>query len=72
MEVDSVGIIAILSMPYHMHSKNIDRRGKNPQSAHKKSNYHTRCGKNWHKILYVRNAIFAVFAIRPPDNSTNQ
>ena len=48
MEVDSVVIIAILSMSY---SKNIDKYGKNPQSAYRKSNYHTKCGKNCHKIL---------------------
>ena len=31
MEVDSVEIIAILSMSYiHTHSKNIDKCGKNP------------------------------------------
>ena len=55
MEVDSVGIIAILSMSYskHAHNKNIDKCGKNPQSARKKLNYHTKCGKNCHKILSV-------------------
>ena len=32
MEVDSVGIIAILSMTYgkHTHGKNLDKCGKNP------------------------------------------
>ena len=36
-----------------MHSKNIDKCGKNPQSARRKPNYHTKCGKNCHKILSV-------------------
>ena len=40
MEVDSVGIIAILSMSY-THTKNIDKCGKNPQSARRKPNYYT-------------------------------
>ena len=53
MKVDSVGIIAILSMSYHTHSKNIDKCGKNYQSACRKPNYHTKCGKNCHKILSV-------------------
>ena len=35
------------------HSKNIDKCGKNPQSARRKLNYHTKCGKNCHKILSV-------------------
>ena len=52
MEVDSVGIIAILSMSYTP-SKNIDKYGKNPQSAHIKSNCHTTCDMNCHKILSV-------------------
>ena len=39
---------------YHTHSKNIDKCGENPQSAHRKTNYHTKCGKNWHKILSVQ------------------
>ena len=50
MEVASMGIIAILSMLY---SKNIEKCGENPQSAHRKTNYHTKCGKNCHKILFV-------------------
>ena len=50
LEVDSVGIITILSMSY---SKNIDKCGKNPQSARRKPNYYTKCGKNCHKILSV-------------------
>ena len=37
----------------HTHSKNIDKCGKNPQSARRKPNYHTKCGKNGHKILSV-------------------
>ena len=56
MGVDSVGIIAIVSMSYtdtYTHSKNIDECGKNPQSVRRKSNYHTKCGKNCHKILSV-------------------
>ena len=54
MEVDSVGIFAVLSMScYHTHSKNIDKCGKNLQSACRKPNYHTKCGKNCHKILSV-------------------
>ena len=58
MEVDSVGIIAILSMSYyHTHSKNIDKCGENPQSACRKPNYHTKCGKNFHKILSVYGVI---------------
>ena len=39
---------------YHTHSKNIDKYGKNPQSARRKPNYHTTCGKNCHKILSVQ------------------
>ena len=38
---------------YHTHSKNIDKCGKNPQIARRKPNYHTKCGKNCHKILSV-------------------
>ena len=43
MEVDSAGIIAILSMSYikNTHSKNIDKCGKNPQTARRKPNYQT-------------------------------
>ena len=36
-----------------MHNKNIDKCGKSPQSARSKPNYHTKCGKNCHKILSV-------------------
>ena len=36
-----------------MHSKNIDKCGKNPQSACRKPSYHTKCGKNCHKIISV-------------------
>ena len=52
-----MGIISILSMSYinHTHNKNIYKCGKNPQSARRKSNYHTKCGKNCHKILSVYN-----------------
>ena len=54
MEVDSVGIIAILSMSYiNTHSKNIDKCSK--KSARRKPNYHAKCGKNCHKILCVYN-----------------
>ena len=38
---------------YHTHSKTIDKCGKNPHSADRKSTYHTKCGKNFHKILSV-------------------
>ena len=40
---------------YYTHSKNIDKCGKNPQSARRKPNYHTRCGKNCHKVFFVWN-----------------
>ena len=54
MLVDSLGIIAILSMSYiEKYSEKIDKCGKNPQSARRKPNYHTKCGKNCHKILSV-------------------
>ena len=55
MEVDSVGIFAILSMSYITTRivKNIDKCGKNPKSARRKGNYHTSCGKNCHEILSV-------------------
>ena len=46
MEFDSMGIIDILSMSYIT-----KLRGKNPQSARKKPNYHTKCGENCHKML---------------------
>ena len=42
MEVDSVGIIAIVKT--HT-SKNIHKCSKNPQSARRKLNYHTKCGR---------------------------
>ena len=38
---------------YHTHSKNMGKCGKNPQSVRRKPNYHTKCGKNCHKILSV-------------------
>ena len=38
-----------------MHSKNIDKCRKNPQSARRKPNYNAKCGKNCHKILSVCN-----------------
>ena len=31
----------------------MDKCGKNPQSARRKLNYHTKCDKNCHKILSV-------------------
>ena len=37
-----------------MHSKNIDKCDKNPQSIRRKPNSHTKCGKNCHKILSVQ------------------
>ena len=40
-----------------MHSKLIDKCGKNPQSARIKLNYHTKCSKNCHKFLSVYNSI---------------
>ena len=56
MEVDSVGIIVILSMSYiTTRIIKTDKCGKNPQSARRKPNYHTKCGKNCHKILSVHN-----------------
>ena len=40
-------------LPYsYTHSKNIDKCGKYPQSARIKPNYHTKYGKNCHKILF--------------------
>ena len=54
MEVDSVGISAILSMSYiTTRIVKTDKCGENPQSARRKPNYHTKCGKNCHKILSV-------------------
>ena len=55
MEVDSVGIIAILSVSYITTRivKNIEKCGKNPQSACRNTNYHTKCDKNCHKIPSV-------------------
>ena len=50
----TVGIIAILSMSYiTTRIVKTDKCGKNPQSARRKQNYHTSCGKNFHKILSV-------------------
>ena len=67
MEVASVGIIAILSMSYittqHRQDKNIDKCGKNPQSACRKPNYHTECGKNCHKILSVYHSTTKTWVI---------
>ena len=61
MEVDSVGIIAILSMSYiTTRIVKTDKRGKNPQSARIKPNDHTKCGKNCHKILSVYGVIAIV------------
>ena len=54
MEVDSVGIIAILSMScITARIVKTDKCGENPQSARRKPNYNTKCGKNCHKILSV-------------------
>ena len=39
---------------YHTHSKNIGKYGINPQSARRKLNYHSKRGKNCHKILSVQ------------------
>ena len=62
IEVDSVVIITILSMSYITTRivKNIDKCGKNPQSACRKPNYHTKCGKNCHKILSVCNGVMCI------------
>ena len=55
MEVDSVGIIAMLSMSYITTCivQTNTKYGKNHQSAHRKPNYHTKCSKNCHEILSV-------------------
>ena len=54
MEVDSVEIIAILSMSYiTTRIVKSSKCGKNPQSACRKPNYYTSCGKNCDKILSV-------------------
>ena len=54
MEVDSVGIIAILSISYIItRIVKTDKCGKNEHSARRKPNYHTKWGKNRHKILAV-------------------
>ena len=54
MEVDSVGIIAILSISYiTTRTVKTYKCGENPQNARRKPNYHTKCGKNCHKILSV-------------------
>ena len=49
------GQAAILSISYITTRivKTYNKCGKNPQSARRKPNYHTRCGKNCHKILSV-------------------
>ena len=39
---------------------NMDRWDINTQSARKKSNYHTKCGKNCHKILSVQSRLTRV------------
>ena len=71
MKVDSVGIIAIVSMSYyHTHSKNIDKRGKNPQSARRKPNYHTKCGKNCYLNVILSNRYLAERHF--PDTSFSQ
>ena len=56
MEVDSVGIIAIISMSYITTSivKTYTSVAKIP-SVRRKPNYHTKCGKNCHKILSVHH-----------------
>ena len=59
MEIDSVGIIAILSMSY---SKNIDKGVKNLHNARRKPNYHTKCDKNCHKILSMYTG-FIIFGM---------
>ena len=46
--------LLLYSVYYHRHSKTIDKCGKNPQSARRKPNYHTKCGRNCHKILSVQ------------------
>ena len=60
MEVDSVGIIAILSMSYITTRivKTYTSVAKIP-SARIKPNYHTKCGENCYKIfsVYIKNAI---------------
>ena len=54
MKVDSVRVIAILSMSYiTTRIVKTDKCGKNPQSARRKPNYHTKCDKNCHEILSV-------------------
>ena len=45
--------ISLYVVYYHTHSKNIDKCGKSPQRARRKPNYHTKCGKNCHEILFV-------------------
>ena len=37
--------------------KKIDKCGKNPQSAGRKPNYHTKCGKNCNQILSVYSGV---------------
>ena len=66
MEVDSVGIIAILSMSYTTPSiVKTDKCGLNSQSARRKPNYHTKCGKNCHKILSVW-VLLKIATVQPP------
>ena len=43
-----------------MHNNNGEKRGKNPQSVRRKPNYHTKYGKNCHKIL----SVYSVFSSR--------
>ena len=52
IEVDSVGIIVILSMS-HITTRIVktDKCGKNPQSARRKPNYHTK-GGNFQTVQY--------------------
>ena len=47
-----------------MHSKNIDKCGKNSQSVCRKQNYHTKCGKNCHEILSVHNLKYLKIVIQ--------
>ena len=52
MEVDSVGIIVILSMSYI--TTRIVKTYPSVAKIPRKPNYHTKCGKNCHKILSVK------------------
>ena len=60
MEVDTVGIIAILGKSYiTTRLVKTEKCGKNPQRARRKSNYHTKCGKNCHKrVLRFISTVF--------------